>query len=96
MSSTVTIEIPADCEALVRQLLGLHEELQHLALTAADGTVLDVCEAAVLHKGRDLNATLLADVVARRIAAAEKKGRRAAPAAAGGRGKIGGGPRGNS
>lgn len=82
MKPSVTIEIPAESEALVRQLLGLHEELQNLALSAADGTVLDVCEEAVLHQGRDLNSKLLADAVARRVEAAEKKGRRSAPAPA--------------
>ena len=82
MKRTVTIEIPAESEALVRQLLGLHEELQNLALSAADGTVLDVCEQAVLHQGRDLNSKLLSEAVARRVEAVEKKGRRSAPASA--------------
>lgn len=80
MQPTVTIEIPADSEAVVRQVLALHQELQHLALSAPDGRVLDVCENAVLDRGRDLNARILADAVARRIQAAEKKGRRSAPA----------------
>ncbi len=84
MSKTVTIEIPAASEALVRRLLNLHEELRDLALSAADGTVLDVCETAVLDKGRDLCKQVLADAVASRIAAVEKKGRRSAPAAADG------------
>jgi hypothetical protein len=76
MNPTITLEIPADSEALVRRLLALHEELAALALAAPDGTVFDACEAAVVDKGRDLNARLLADAVARRVAAAEKKGRR--------------------
>ncbi len=74
MSKTVTIEIPAESEALVRQLLALHEELQALALSAADGAVLDACEAAAIPKGRELTKSLLADAVTRRIRAAEKKG----------------------
>jgi len=78
MKPTVTIEIPADREALVRQLLALHDEMEHLALSAADGTVLDACETAILQKGRDLNTKILADAVARRVEAAEKKGRRSA------------------
>jgi hypothetical protein len=82
MSTTITIEIPAASEALVRQLLALHEELQALALSAADGTVLDACEAAVVPKGRDLTKNLLADAVARRIESAEKRGHRFAPARA--------------
>jgi hypothetical protein len=82
MSQTVTIEIPATSEALVRQLLALHEELQALALSAADGTVLDACEAAVVPKGRELTKNLLADAVTRRIQETEKKGQRSAPATA--------------
>jgi hypothetical protein len=82
MSRTVTIEIPADSEALVRQLLAAHEELQALALSAADGTVLTACEEAVVPKGRELTKNLLADAVARRIEAAEKRGHRPAPAPA--------------
>jgi len=85
MSQTITIEIPAASETLVRQLLALHEELQALALSAADGTVLDACEAAVVPKGRELTKNILADAVARRIEAAEKKGPRSAPATADGR-----------
>lgn len=79
MSQTVTIEIPAASEALVRQLLALHEELQALALTAPDGTVLDACESAVVPQGRELTKNILADAVARRIEAVEKKGRQSAP-----------------
>jgi hypothetical protein len=76
------IEIPAASEALVRQLLALHEELQALALCAADGTVLDACEAAVVPKGRELTKNLLVDAVTRRIQAAEKKGHLSASATA--------------
>ena len=79
MMKTVTIEIPSASEALVWQLLALHEELQALALSAADGTVLDACEAAVVPKGRELTKNLLSDAVARRIEAAEKRGHRSAP-----------------
>ena len=78
MNSTVAVEIPADSEALVRQLLALHEELRALALSAPDGTVLDACETAVIPKSRDLTQRLLADAVARRIETAEKRGRRSA------------------
>ena len=80
MTPTVTIEIPAASEALVRQVLALHEELRALALAAPDGTVLDACEAAAVPKGRDLTRDLLADAVAGRVAAAEKRGPRSAPA----------------
>jgi hypothetical protein len=80
MTPTVTIEIPAGSEALVRQVLALQEELRARALSAPDGTVLDACEAAAVPKGRDLTKDLLADAVARRIAAAEKRGPRSGPA----------------
>ena len=91
MSPTIiTVEIPADAEPLVRQVLALRDELQSLALTAPDGTVLDACEAVVTPKGRDVSRQLLADAVARRIAATEKKGPRSAPASAGGPRRTGG------
>jgi len=80
MKPTITIEIPADHEVLVRQLLALQDELDQLALSAPDGTVLDTCELAVLDKGRQLNTDILAQAVARRVTAAEKKGRRSGPA----------------
>jgi hypothetical protein len=83
MSQTVTIEIPASSEVLVRQLLALHEELQALALSAADGTVLDVCEAAVVPRGRELTKNILGDAVTRRIEATEKRGRRSGSAPVG-------------
>lgn len=84
MTGTVTIEIPAASESLVRRLLALHEELQALALSAPEGTVLDACETAVVEKGRDLCRRVLAEAVAGRITAVEKRGRRSGPAPAGG------------
>jgi hypothetical protein len=96
MKPTITIEIPADCEALVRHVLALQDELDQLALTAPDGTVLDTCELAVLEKGRQLNTDILAQAVARRVAAAEKKGRRSGPALVAEPRKTGGRPPGSS
>jgi hypothetical protein len=84
MASTVTIEIPAASEALVRHLLSLHEELEALALSAPDGTVLEACETAVIPKGRDLTMRILEDAVARRIESAEKRGPRSASVRAAG------------
>lgn len=72
--ATVTLEIPAECEALVRRVLALHDELQALALTAPDGSVLDACETLVVPTSRDLAQQLLADAVAQRVQTAEKKG----------------------
>jgi hypothetical protein len=82
MAGTITIEIPATSEALVRRLLTLHEELQALALSAPDGTVLDACETTVVERGRELCKQVLAEAVAGRIEVAEKRGRRSAPAPA--------------
>lgn len=78
MPNTVTLEIPAEREAIVRRLLALYDELEALAMSAPDGTVLDACERRVLEGGRDLQRQLLANAVGRRIESAEKKGRRSA------------------
>lgn len=83
MTPTVSIDVPADREALVRSFLAMAEELDHLALSAPDGTVFDACETAVVLGGRDLQARVLEAAVARRVAAAEKKGPRSATARAG-------------
>jgi hypothetical protein len=82
MDRKITIEIDPQHEALVRQALALAEEMDQLALTTPDGSVFDACETAVVLKGRKLQRQMLADAVARRIEAAEKKGRRCAPAPA--------------
>jgi hypothetical protein len=82
------IEVDARHEAVVRRALALAEELEQLALTAPEGAVVEACEEAVLHKGRELQAQVLARAVARRVEAAEKRGRRSAPALAGGRRKT--------
>jgi hypothetical protein len=90
MSSKVTIECDARHEAVVRRALALAEEMEQLALAAPDGTVFDACEDAVIEKGRKLQSQVLADAVARRLEAAEKKGRRSASVTAGVRRKIAG------
>ena len=76
MSTKVLIEVDAKHEATVRRALAVAEELEQLALTAPDGTVFDACESAVLDRGRDLQTQMLSAAVARRVEAAEKKGRR--------------------
>ena len=78
MSSKVTIEVDAKHEAVVRRALALVEEMEQLALTAADGTVFDACEGAVVEKGRKFQSQALAEAVTRRVEVAEKKGRRSA------------------
>ena len=73
--STYTFECTEAQAVVLRRTLALQEELEQLALTAPDGTVFDACEAAVIDRGRDLQRDLLTDAVARRVAAAEKRGR---------------------
>jgi hypothetical protein len=76
MTATVSLEVPIEHEALLRRTLALAEELHQLALSAPEGTVFDACEAAVVRGGRDVQQRLLTEAVARRIEAAEKRGRR--------------------
>ena len=76
MSSKVTIEVDAKHEVIVRRALALAEEMEQLALSAPEGAVFDACEEAVIEKGRNLQGQMLGEAVARRIEAAEKKGRR--------------------
>src|SRR5271168_1356063 len=76
MSTKVTIEVDVKHEAILRRALAMAEEMEQLALTAPDGTVFDACEEAVIDKGRTLQGQMLGEAVARRIEAAEKKGRR--------------------
>jgi len=80
MSTTVMLEVNTRHEAIVRRALALAEEMEQLALTAPDGAVFEACEGAVLQKGRTLQAQILGEAVAQRIATAEKKGRRSASA----------------
>ena len=90
MPPPVLIEVPADREAVARQRLAPHDELDSLALAAPDGTVLDAREEQVLAGGRDLQTRLLTAAVARRVGAAEKRGPRSAPASAAGRRRTAG------
>jgi hypothetical protein len=76
MSTKVMIECDARFENSVRRALAMFEEMEQLALTAPDGQVFDMCEEAVIEKGRKLQADTLGEAVARRVEAAEKKGRR--------------------
>jgi hypothetical protein len=79
MGKTVTIEIPAEREALFRRLLALSDELDHLAVTAPPGTVFDACEEAVISGGREVQLQLLNNAMTRCVEAAEKKGRHCEP-----------------
>ena len=96
MNTKVMIEVDAKHEAIVRRALAMAEEMEQLALTAPDGTVFDACEQAVVTKGRDLQGQVLGEAVARRIEAAEKKGRRSVSVHAGSRKRTAGPKRGGS
>jgi hypothetical protein len=76
MNTKVTIEVDAKHAAVVRRALALAEEMEQLALTAPDGAVFAACEEGVIAKGRQFQAQVLGEAVARRIEDAEKKGRR--------------------
>lgn len=78
MSAKIMIEVDAKHEAMLRRALAMAEEMEQLALSAPEGTVFDACENAVVEKGRNLQAQMLGEAVARRIEAAEKKGPRSA------------------
>ena len=68
---------PEEAQLLTR-VLAMQQELDELALSAAHGTVLDVCEEKVIVQGRELQTDLLRKAVTRRVEAAEKKGHRSA------------------
>ena len=78
MNPKVMIEVDARHEAIGRRALAMAEEMEQLALTAPNGEVFDACETAVLEMGRRFQGQVLSDAVARRVEAAEKKGRRSA------------------
>jgi hypothetical protein len=80
MTIKVSIEVDLQHEAFVRRALAMAEEMEQLALTAPDGQVFDLCEAAVIVKGRNLQRQALGEAVARRVEAAEKRGRRSVSA----------------
>lgn len=79
---TITLEVTEEQEAVLRQTLARLQELEELADVAPAGSVLDVCEGAVLEYGRESQRQLLQQLVQRRVRAAEKKGRRSASAPA--------------
>ena len=72
----ITLEIDAEDEDLIRGYAGFVGEMRDLAATTPDGSVLDVCEEAVIEKGREHQRRLLQRAVQARLQAVEKKGRR--------------------
>jgi hypothetical protein len=73
---TITLEIDSEDEGLLRQYAGFLEEMKDLAAAAPAGSVLEVCEDAVIARGREHQRRLLEHAVQARLDAAEKKGRR--------------------
>ena len=82
MSKKLTIEFDVRFENGMRRALAMFEEMEQLALTAPEGQVVDQCERAVIETGRTFQAATLGEAVARRVEAAEKKGRRSGGARA--------------
>lgn len=79
----VTLEIDSDLAPLLVEYASYLDEMKHLAKTALDGTVLAVCEQAIVQRGREHQRRVLRQTVQARIDDLEKKGRRSddAPAA---------------
>ena len=72
----ITLEIDAEDEDLIRGYADFVGEMKDLALTARDGSVLDICEEAVVEKGREHQRRLLLRAAQARLDAVEKRGRR--------------------
>jgi hypothetical protein len=78
---TLTIEYRDENERLaLEQAIAYIGELRQLAVEAPAGTVLDACEGLALEKGRALLRSTLAAALGSRVALAEQKGGRLAPA----------------
>jgi hypothetical protein len=77
MSRTmITLEVDAADEPLLRRYAEFLAEMKQLAATAPSGSVLDVCEQAVVERGREHQRRVLEAAVQARVDDAEKKGRR--------------------
>jgi hypothetical protein len=74
--TTITLDIDAADESLLREYAAFLDEMKHLAKTAPDGTVLAACEQAVVDRGREHQRRVLQQAVQARIDDAEKKGLR--------------------
>lgn len=73
---TVTLEIDAEHEDLLRRYATFLGEMKDLAAAAPDGSILDVCEGAVIEQGREQQRLVLQHAARARVDAAEKRGRR--------------------
>jgi hypothetical protein len=72
----ITLEIDPEHEDLLRQYADFLGEMKDLAATAPDGSVLEVCEEAIIEKGREQQRRLLERATQARLSDAEKKGLR--------------------
>lgn len=72
----ISLEIDAEDEDLIRRYADYVGEMKDLAASAPDGSVLDVCEEAVIEKGREHQRRLLERAAQARLDDAEKKGLR--------------------
>ena len=72
----ITLEIDAEDEDLIRGYAGFVAEMKDLAAVAPDGSVLEVCEDAIIEKGREHQRRLLERAAQARLGDAEKKGLR--------------------
>lgn len=71
----LTIEYRDEAERLgLEQAIAFFRQMQQIAQTAPDGTVLAACEHVALQDGRRLLRNTLAAAVQARIDAAEQKG----------------------
>lgn len=73
---TISLEIDAAHEDLLRRYADFLEEITDLAGSATDGSVLEACEDAVIEGSREHQRRLLEHAVQARLEAVEKKGRR--------------------
>jgi hypothetical protein len=69
------VEIDSDLVPLLLDYAAYLDEMKHLAKTAPHGSVLAVCEQAVVERGREHQRRALQKAVQARIDDAEKKGR---------------------
>lgn len=82
---TLTIEYQTDAERLIlEQALAFVTQMQQVAATAPDGTVLAACERVALDAGRQLVRDTLASAVQDRATAADAPKKRRAPVPRGG------------
>ena len=69
---TITLEVDSEYEDLLRRYAEFLAEMKDLGATAPEGSVLEVCEGAVVERGREHQCRLLERAVASRVEAAEK------------------------